>query len=116
MSTKSSTKGPRAGITAPRIRTQPGVIPGIEGLAGAVARRLQGERRRAVVLGRPKSAAPFPVDRLAGAITRQLGDPWRSHRLPARDLANAISRQLGCGCGQVAIPAVLRAIEHELHR
>ena len=88
----------------------------VESLAGAVARRLQGEHRRAVALGRPRPGDPFPVDRLASAITRQLGDPWRSHRIPAHGLASAISRQLGNGFGRVAIPAVLRAIGHEILR
>lgn len=82
----------------------------VESLAGAVARRLQGERRRAVAPGRPRPAEPFPVDRLASAITRQ---PWR---IPARDLAGAISHQLGNRCGRIAIPTVLRAIGRELSR
>lgn len=114
---KSCSKGPRARTTtALRIRRQSRKIIGLDGLAGAVARHLHGERRRAVVLGLPRLAEPFPIHRLAGAITRQLADPWRSHRIPARDLASAISHKLGRGCGKIAIPAVLRAIVHELRR
>jgi hypothetical protein len=116
MSIRSSSTGPWARTTTRRIRRQPRKITEVEGLATAVARHLQGERRRAAVLGLPRLAEPFPVHRLAGAITRQLGDPWRSFRLPARDLASAISSKLGRGGGNVAIPAVLRAIVHELHR
>jgi hypothetical protein len=101
---------------ASRIHTPSRTILGVESLAGFVARRLHGERRRAVVLGRTRPAAPFPIHRLAGTLTRQLGDPWRSHRFPAHDLATAISRKLGCRCGKIALPTVLRAIQHELHR
>ncbi len=116
MSMKSSRKGPRTSVKAPRIHRPSRTLLGIESLAGFVARRLLGERRRAVVLGRSRPAAPFPIPLLAGTITRQLGDPWRSHRLPARDLATAISRKLGGRCGKIALPTVLRAIQHELHR
>jgi hypothetical protein len=116
MSTKSSRKGQRTSLKAPQVHRPSRRILGVESLAGFVARRLHGERRRAVVLGRSLPAAPFPIHRLAGTLTRRLGDPWRSHRLPAHDLATAISRKLGCRCGKIALPTVLRAIQHELHR
>lgn|GEM_PF-6989518 len=116
MPTKSSSNGPRARTVTLGVRRQSREIIGVEGLAGAVVRHLHGERRRAVALGMSRLAAPFPIHRLAGAITRQIGDPWRSHRIQARDLATAISRKLGRRCGRVAIPAVLRALEHELRR
>jgi len=95
MSTNISRKGPRAGAMAPRIRRQPRTLLGVESLAGFVARRLQGEQQRAVVLGQSRPpAAPFPLHRLAGAITRQLG----------------------CNYGKVAFLAVLREIERHLLR
>lgn len=107
---------PPARTAAPRMQRQPKSVIEVEVLAGSVARRLQGQRRGAVVLGRLQPVAPFPVERLASAITRQLGVPWRGRRIPAHGLACAILRQLGQGCGKIAIPAVVRAIEHELLR